>query len=114
MKTKYGSYSPAQIHSIKSQLQKSIFFLLLYVDPQTSGGYTGINVADAFKNLQYKMNGLNDILLQQPELVETMSYLEAALEEYQSECFNFQVYRKLVLDAGSAIMRLKEGDSDGD
>jgi len=39
-----------------------------------------------------------------------MSLLEAALKEYESECFEWQKYRKLILDAGSEIMRLKEGD----
>jgi len=43
-----------------------------------------------------------------------MSLLESALIEYQSECFNYMKYRKLILDAGSEVMRLKEGDTDGD
>ena len=114
MKTKYGSYSPQQIHSTKLSLQKSIFFLLLYCDPNEKEKYSGINVVDAFHNLQYKLNGLNSILLEQPELVKTMSLLESALIEYQSECFNYMKYRKLILDAGSEVMRLKEGDTDGD
>ena len=112
MKTKYGSYSSQQIHLTKLSLQKSIFFLLLYCDPNEEGRYSGINVVDAFNCLQYKLNGLNSILLEQPELVKTMSLLESALMEYQSECFDFMKYRKLILDAGSEIMRLKEGDDD--
>lgn len=114
MQTKYGSYSSTQIHSIKLSIRKSIFFLLLYVDPATRQSYPNIDVADAFRNLQYKLNGLNDILLEQPELICTMSLLESALNEYQSECFDWLKYRKLILDAGSEIMRLKEGDSNGD
>lgn len=113
VKTKYGYYSSAQIESTKRSLRKTIFFLLLYVDPQTSGEYPDINVEEAFHSLQYKLNGLNSILLESPAIVETMSFLEAALEEYTSECFDWLRYRKLILDAGSAIMRLKEGDSDG-
>lgn len=110
MNTKYGSYSFAQISSLKSSIRKSIFFLLLYVDPETSGSYPDIDVVEAFHNLQYKLNGLNSILLNRPELVETMSLLESALMEYQSEQFDFKKYRKLILDAGSEIMRVKEGD----
>jgi hypothetical protein len=49
-------------------------------------------------------------LLEPPELVETMSLLEAALNEYQNECFSWNKYRKLILDAGACIMRVKEGD----
>ena len=110
MKTKYGYYSSDQIASIKTSIRKSIFFLLLYVDPDTKGEYPNINVGDAFRSLQYRLNGLNRILLEPPELVETMSLLEEALSEYLSDEFNFRKYRKLILDAGSEIMRVKEAD----
>lgn len=110
MTTKYGKYSSEQISSTKSHIRKSIFFLLLYVDPQTKDEYPDIDVVNAFHNLQYKLNGLNSILLEPPELVETMSLLESALMEYQSENFDFHKYRKLILDAGSEIMKVKEGD----
>ena len=42
-----------------------------------------------------------------------MSLLESALGEYEKgeELFDFQLYRKLVLDAGSEIMKImEEGD----
>ncbi len=110
MITKYGSYSQEQIHQTKSHIQKSIFFLLLYVDPATRAQYPDINIADAFSNLQHKLNGLNSILLEPPELVITMSLLEAAFLELNSESFNFRHYRKLILDAGAEIMKVKEGD----
>lgn len=63
MKNKYGHYSQSQILSIKKSIQKTIFFLLLCVDPETAGEYSDINVVDVFVNLQYKLNGLNNILL---------------------------------------------------
>ena len=110
MITKYGHYSSTQIHSTKISIRKAIFFLLLYVDPVTSGKYPDANVVDAFKNLQYKLNGLNSILLEPPEIIETMSLLEEACNEYESECFEWQKYRKLILDAGACIMRMEEGD----
>ena len=110
MTEKYGSYSSAQIHSTKLSIRKCIFFLLLYVDPETKSEYSDIDVVGAFRNLQYKINGLNSILLEPPELVETMCLLEAALKEYESESFEWAIYRKLILDAGSKIMDVKEGD----
>lgn len=111
MRTKYGSYSPNQICMEKTLVRKLIFFLLLYVDPKTKDEYPGIDVENAFLNLQYKLDGLNSILLEPVELVNTMSLLESALLEYKKgECFNFRKYRKLILDAGSEIMRIKEGD----
>lgn len=110
MITKYGDYSSTQIHSTKISIRKSIFFLLLYVDPHESDRYKDVDVVGAFNNIQHKLNGLNSILLEPPELVETMSLLESALLEYKSECFDWQLYRKLILDAGAMIMRVKEGD----
>ena len=104
---KYGEYSSSQISSVKKTLQKSIFYLLLYVDPQTKSQYPNIDVNEAFQSLQFRINGLNSILLEPPELVETMSYLESAQQVYNGE-FNFPVYRKLILDAGATIMKVKE------
>ena len=107
MKTKYGKYSSAQIASIKRSVQKSIFFLLLYVDPETRDNYPNINVEEAFKGLQLRLSGLNSILLEPPELAKTMSYLESALQVYNGD-FDFMCYRKLILDAGAEIMKIKE------
>ena len=110
MKTKYGNYSSTQIEKVKSRIRKSIFFLLLYVDPQTKSDYPDINIEEAFLNLQYTLNGLNRILCEPPELVITMSLLESALNELHDADFNYGRYRKLILDAGSEIMNVKEGD----
>ena len=110
MKTKYGNYSSDQIRSTKLFIRKSIYFLLLYVDPRTRDEYPDIDVKKAFQSLQTRLNGLNSILLEPIELVETMSLLESAYMEYNSECFDFKKYRKLILDAGSKIMKVKEGD----
>lgn len=109
-KYKYGSYSPTQIHSTKHNLRKAIFFLLLYVDPKTKNEYKDIDVEEAFLGLQYKLNGLNSLLLEPPQLIETMSLLESALDVYKSECFDWKLYRKLILDAGAKIMEVEEGD----
>lgn len=110
MKTKYGYYSSSQIGSIKLSIRRSIYYLLLYVDPETREEYPDVNVEKAFYSLQCKINGLNSILLEPVELVETMSLLEAAYMEYTSKCFSYQRYRKLILDAGAKIMKVKEGD----
>ena len=109
MKTKYGDYSPTQIQSVKHSLQKSIFFLLLYVDPKTRDDYPEIDIDEAFRNIQLRLNGLNSILLEPPELVKTMSYLESAWQIFNGD-FDFTAYRKLILDAGAEIMKVKEDD----
>lgn len=108
-KTKYGYYSSSQISAVKQSLRKAIFFLLLYVDPQTKDDYPDVNVDDAFRSLMLRLNGLNSILLEPPELVDTMCYLEAAWQLLNNN-FDFALYRKLILDAGAQVMRVKEVD----
>lgn len=106
--TKYGTYSFNQISSVKTFIRKSIFFLLLYVDPNTKDTYYDVDVEDAFLSLQLKLDGLNSILLEPPELVIVMALLESALNEYKSPNFDFKIYRKLILDAGSEIMKVSD------
>ena len=110
MITKYGDMPDQQITSVKEYLRKSIFYLLLYVDPDERINYSDVNVDMAIQHVQDQLMGFNKILLEPPELLITMNYLEAAREEYKSPNFTFAKYRKLILDAGSKIMDVKEGD----
>ena len=52
--------------------------------------------------------GLNKLLMDQPELVMVLSLLQAAMTEYNNPKFNFHIYRKLILDAGAEVDKLKE------
>ena len=106
----YGEFTQSQIAQIKKSLRGSIFFLLLCVDPQTSWEYENIDVNKCFEGLLLKLGGMNDLLMNQPEIVTTMSLLQAAMNEFNKIDFDFKVYRKLVLDAGAEIKKLKEGD----
>lgn len=110
MKHLYGEFSENQIAQTKKSLRGSIFFLLLCVDTKTSWEYQDVNVNKCFEGLLLKIGGLNELLLKQPEVVTTMSLLQAALMEYNSPDFNFGVYRKLILDAGAEIEKLREED----
>ena len=110
IKTKYGTYNSNQISSTKRYLQKSIFYLLLYVDPSEQIKFQHVDVNKAFDNVFNQLVGFNKILLEPPEVMETMNILESARILYNSEDFTFQRYRKLILDAGSKIMEVKEGD----
>ena len=106
--SKYGSYTDSQLSATKQYIRKQIFYLLLYVDPETKAEYPNVNVDKAFKGLQYKLGGLNSILLEPPSLITVMSLLEAALIEYQKETFDFPAYRKLVLDAGNEVKKIDD------
>ena len=108
MKHLYGEFTQNQIVQTKKSLRGSIFFLLLCVDHKTSHEYKEVDVNKCFKGLLLKLGGMNQLLMNQPELVTVMSLLQAAMIEYNNPEFNFHTYRKLILDAGAEVDKLKE------
>lgn len=106
---KYGEFSKYQISETLHFLRKQIFFLLIYVDKRTNAEYKDVDVDKAFTHLLYKLGGLNSVLCEPPQLVTVISLLEAARIEYSKENgFDFRIYKKLVLDAGAEIEKIKE------
>ncbi len=108
MKYKYGDFSQTQIALTKERMRKQIYFLLLIVDEKTAHEFENVDVNEAFEGILAAFGGLNDLLGQPPELVQIMSLLNAAYIEYKSEPFNWNSYRSLILDAGSAVLKIKE------
>lgn len=108
MKHLYGEFTKDQIVQTKKSLRGSIFFLLLCVDKQTASEYKDIDVNKSFQGLLLRIGGMNDLLMNQPELVTVLSLLQAARTEYNNPEFDFQTYRKLILDAGAEVNKLKE------
>ena len=82
------------------------------VDPATSAKYKDMNIYDAFESVLSTFGGLNDLLNYPPELVGIMSMLDAA---YLLVCddgdLDWAKYRKLILDAGNEVLKIKEVDS---
>ena len=107
---KYGEFSDNQVNEAKINIRKSIFFLLLCVDPETNSEYSDVDVNDVFNNVQNKLSGMNIIFGEPVEVVTVISLLEEAKRLFNSEDFNFKKYRKLILDAGAEIMRIHVGD----
>lgn len=105
---KYGDFPLDQISKTVKMLRKDIFFLLLCVDPDTKQEYENINVNKTFENIMHKISGMNELLFCPPHLVTTLSLLQDAYIEYQSPDFKFRLYRKLILDAGSEILKILE------
>ncbi len=105
---KYGKFNERQVVEAKEKIKKKIFFFLLIVDPQTSDQFTNIDIEDAFKNVQTLINGLNELLFYPKEVVFSSSLIESALMEYHNPDFSYERYRKLLLDAGWEIAKIKE------
>jgi len=108
MKHLYGEFTKEQIVQTKKSLRSSIFFLLLCVDRKTASEYEDIDVNKSFNGLLLRIGGLNELLMNQPELVTVLSLLQAAKIEYNNPEFNFHTYRKLILDAGAEVDKLEE------
>ena len=105
---RYGKFSNMQMSEIKRSLRGSIFFLLQCADPNTAGNYPGKDVNEIFQNIQYDLDGLNSLLFYPVELVPVIELLEAARVTYNKPNSQFEDYRKLILDAGVAVLKLKE------
>lgn len=98
----YGNFSETQIKEQKKSLHNSIHWLLIYKEEN----YEYLDTY--FESLLLRIGGLNDILLEPPELVTLLSLLQAARKEALSDSFEFKKYRKLILDSHSLIDKIKE------
>ena len=113
METLYGHFNEKQIEEFKVKLHKELFWLLLYKDPKTKEQYTNVNYDKYFTGLMKKIDGLNELLFYPVEIVSIMSLLQAAYKESKKFIFDYQTYRKLILDAHSLIDRIyNDGDID--
>lgn len=108
MKYKYGEFNENQISKMKESMRKQIFFLLLLADPATKDEYSNVNINDAIVSLLLKIDGFNSLLFYPVEIVKIQSLLEEALIQLDNPEFNFEVYRKLILDAGAEVLNIKE------
>lgn len=107
MRYKYGKFTKSQIKETKEKMRKQIYFLLCIADPMMSEEYD-VDVNKAFQNVLFKFGGFNKLLDCPQEFVEVMSLLEAAYAEFNSDSYEWLTYRKLLLDAGNAVLNIKE------
>lgn len=106
MRYLYGDFPDQQIADVKKSIRGSIYFLLLCVDPETSGKYQEININKTFENLLYRLDGFNSLLFYPKEIVNVMCLLQAAQNIYNKPDFSFKTYRKLILDAGAQVLKI--------
>lgn len=111
MKYKYGNFPSHQFEEYKNRIRKDIFFLLLSADQKANPIQT-VNIDSAITNLMYQLDGLNQILCYHPEVVKIITLLEEARSIYGNEPFDFLLFRKLVLDAGAEVLKIKEDDDE--
>jgi len=103
----YGDFAANQIVQTKKRMRNQIFFLLLVVDPATAADYD-IDINEAFINVLTTWGSLNELLNYPDEFCEVMALLNAAYLEWKSPTFSWSHYRKLILDAGNSVRKIKE------
>ena len=109
MTYRYGEFSEEQVDKYKQKMRKQIFFLLLAVDPKTKEKFENVDVDEAFENVMHTLAGYNDLLGCPMEMVLVLSSLQEARTELHRDNFRFATYRKLILDAGSEVLKVKGG-----
>lgn len=102
----YGKFSDAQVAEFKSKLHKKLFWLLLYKDPKTAQNYTSVDFPKYFVNLMKEIDGLNELLCYPEPIIDICCKLQAAYRESCNEQFDYQVYRKFVLDAHNLVDKI--------
>ena len=107
--TKYGVFTESQVVHYIKDIQKMIFWCLLYADPKTSVEYPEVNIPSYQKGIMKKIVGFNSLMGYPKEILGVVSTLEAALILLESDDYSFSEYRKLILDAGSLAGKMKVG-----
>lgn len=105
MKHKYGTFKKSQFSEYKNRMHDLVHWLLIYAEEEKTD-----TLNKYFIKVQYKLNGLNELINYPSQMVEIMVLVESARLEYQKENFNFKTYRKIVLDIHELIDRIPEGD----
>lgn len=110
-KTKYGTFSSEQLKEYKKKLHNRIHWFLIYYE----NNYPLLD--KYFENIQYYLNGLDEVLKYPMEMVELIATIETARLEFNKPNCDPKVYKKLILDAHSIIDKLpdntEEGECDG-
>ena len=106
MDMRYGWFDKEQFEAVKVKLHKDLHWTLLYKDPKLADEYKHVNFNKYFEGLMRRINGLNALLFYPPEIVSIMANLEAAYLETSKEDFDFQIYRKLILDAHALVDKI--------
>ena len=103
MEYKYGIYPNEQFDDYKKRIHSWVHWLLIYAERQDP------NLNTYFENLQYKFDGLNELINYPTQLMEVMNLIESAKIEYNKENYSHKKYRKIILDIHELIDNIPTG-----
>lgn len=104
MKYKYGNYPGKQFHDYKKRLHSLVHWLLIYAENDKK------YLSSYFSTVQYKLDGLNELINYPTQLIEIMNLIESAKLLYFSEAYTHEKYRKIVLDIHELIDLIPDED----
>lgn len=104
MKHKYGTYPSEQFNNYKKRLHSLIHWLLIYAEENKP------ILNEYFSKVQFKLDGLNELINHPVQMVEIMNLVESAQIEFNKDNYNHDLYRKTILDIHDLIDRLPEGE----
>lgn len=101
----YGNFSDNQIELNAKIMHSEVHKLLLYKDNKITETIfvSEKDFLNYFTNLLYRFGGLNELLGEPVEMVSLMSTLQAAKDEVCSDNYNWNNFRRLILDAHGFI-----------
>lgn len=104
MKYKYGNYPSEQFNEYKKKIHSWVHWLLIYAENSDP------NLNSYFDKIQYKLDGLNELINYPTQLVEIMNLIESAKIEYNKSNYSHKTYRKIILDIHELIDNIPAGD----
>ncbi len=106
----YGTFSNKQITEAARLMHNDVHKLLLYKDKKIEEIIfnTEEDFFNYYDNLLFKFGGLNELLGEPDQMVMLMSTLQAALDDIQSDHYNYKTFRKAILDSHGYIKAMFE------
>jgi hypothetical protein len=110
----YGNFSETQIRDNARIMHSDIHKLLLFKDKNVNQQIFDNNedFINYFSNLLRRISGFNELLFCPVEMVALLATLQSAFDMVNSESFNYQEYRRLILDAHGYVKSLFEESED--
>lgn len=106
----YGDFTDKQISEAVRAMHNDIHKLLLYKDKRIEEIIFEDDEAFLifFENVMFKLGGTKTLFNDNGMMVTLMATLQAALDEVQSDHFNYTTFRRAILDSHGYIKAMFE------
>lgn len=104
MEYKYGHYPSEQFNKYKKRLHSLVHWLLIYAEEKNP------ILDNYFTKVQCKLDGLNELIEHPSQMVEIMNLIESARIVYNSPTYDYEIYRKIILEIHDLIDMLPDGE----